>query len=232
MLPRSRLDSVVTPDGRELALFRRGDDFAIQIGTEELMSSRSHGSEDALAELGLAALDARAPVRALVGGLGMGFTLRSLLDRLVDRPALVVVAELLPVVVDWNRRWLGELAGFPLDDPRVEVFVGDVADRLTARANFDLVLLDVDNGPEALTVDSNRGLYGNRGITRLHASLSPGAVVAFWSASPAPQFAARLARGGFEVASHTVRARSGGKGNRHVVLVGRTSRRSRTSPSG
>lgn len=221
MLPRTLLDRATTRDGRDLALYQRGADFAIQIGAEELMSSRCHGSEEALAQLGLAALGPRNHPRVLIGGLGMGFTLRAVLDSLAGQVATAVVAELMAAVVEWNRTWLGGLAGHPLADPRVQVVVGDVAQQLSSRSGFDLVLLDVDNGPEALTVDSNRQLYSDRGIARFHASLNPGGVLALWSASPAPQFELRLRRGGFEVAAHKVRARPGGKGSRHVVVVGR-----------
>lgn len=230
MQTRRVLDYAVSPDGLELVLYQRGDMFVIQIDGEDLMGSRAHGSEEELARLALSALGERASVRVLVGGLGLGFTLRATLDALdelsvgrvsgVRAEAAVVVAELFPSVVRWNREILGHLAGRPLDDPRVEVAVGDVADRLEPGA-FDIVLLDVDNGPEALTLASNRNLYGRRGIARLRETLRPGGVVAVWSAGDDPRFTHELGRGGFEVAVHRVRARASGKGSRHVVFVGR-----------
>lgn len=222
MIPRRILDSVPTQDGRELVLYRRGDTFVIQVDDEELMSSRAHGSEVALAELGLAALGERRSPRILVGGLGMGFTLRGVLDGLAKRPgAKVIVAELFPAVVAWNRDHFGHLAGRPLDDPRVQVVTGDVRDRLTAGAGYDLALLDVDNGPDAMTVETNQRLYSDRGIARLRAALAPGGVAAFWSAGDDPHFAHRFHRGGFDVSVHRVSARPGGKGGRHVLFVGR-----------
>jgi spermidine synthase len=221
MVPRQLVERVTIAKGRELALYRRGDDFVIQVGINELMSSRAHGSEDALAQLGLAA-PGYPVTRILVCGLGMGFTLRAVLDRLGDRPAEVVVAELLPTVVAWNRTWLGHLAGHPLTDPRVQVREIDCTDCLVASARYDVILLDVDNGPEAFTVESNSRLYDRGGIARLRAALVPGGAVAVWSASQDPRFAQRLAGGGFEVSVHGVAARPGGKGGRHTVFVGRS----------
>jgi spermidine synthase len=224
MLPRTVLDSVTTRDGRRLVLYQRGDDFVIQVDHEELMSSRSHGSEEGLAHLGLRALGPRPSPRILVGGLGLGFTLRAVLDRVGPRTeATVVVAELFPAVVAWNRTWLGHLASHPLDDPRVQVLEKDLADCLgDARSTgkpYDLILLDVDNGPEAFTVSSNRHLYGPRGIGYLRQALVPGGIVAVWSATPAPQFVKQLEKGGFGVQTHHVAARSGSKRHRHVVMV-------------
>lgn len=223
VLPLRILDSVPTPDGRELVLYQRGDAFVIRIDDEDLMSSRAHGSEEELARIGLDALGARRAPRVLVGGLGMGFTLRAVLDSLAgDDGATVTVAELFPEVVAWNRGPLAPLAARPLDDPRVRVESGDVGRLLGAsKAAFDLVLLDVDNGPEAMTLDANRHLYSPSGIDRIHAALSPGGAVAVWSAGHDPHFAHRLHRAGFDVAVHRVSARANGKGGRHVVFVGR-----------
>ena len=153
----------------------------------------------------------------------MGFTLRSVLDELAgERDAEVVVAEIFPTVVQWSRTWLGRLANHPLDDPRVRVVEGDVGPLLaTSPQAFDLVLLDVDNGPEAFTVDANDHLYTPRGITTVRNALRPAGVAAFWSAGHDVQFANRLQRGGFEVEVHQVSARPGGKGERHVIFVGR-----------
>lgn len=231
MLPRRILDCVVTPDGRELVLYRRGDAYLIEIDAYELMTSRAHGSEEELARRAITALDGRPAPRVLIGGLGMGFTLRAALDALAARPdrsarsdrrgASVVVAEVFPAVVEWNRRWFGDLAGRPLDDPRASVEVGDVAAHFAAQPPWDVILLDVDNGAEALTLDRNRHLYTPAGVERLHRALAPSGVLAVWSTADDPPFADRLQRGGFTVATHRVPARAGGKGGRHVVFVAR-----------
>lgn len=221
---RSRiLDSVSTPDGRELTLSARDELFTIRVDGIELMSNRAYGSEEKLARLGFAVLGPRAAPRILVGGLGMGFTLRSVLDELAGQlDARVVVAELFPTVVQWSRTWLGQLANHPLEDPRVEVVEGDVRVLLGASSQaFDLVLLDVDNGPEALTLDTNDHLYTMRGITTARNALRPGGVVAVWSVGHDVEFANRLQRGGFEVEVHRVSARPDGKGDRHVIFLGR-----------
>jgi spermidine synthase len=218
------LDCVLTPDGQELVLYQRGDTFLIEVGGEDLMWSRAHGSEEDLARLALEALGHRRAPRVLVGGLGMGFTLRAALDALGGRPgATVVVAEVFPAVVDWNRRWLGHLAGQPLTDHRVLIQPGDVRERASEGAGaYDVILLDVDNGPQAMTLESNRDLYTDRGLDRLCQALTPGGVLAVWSATDDPRFAHRLARCGFaSVATHRVRARASGKGGRHVVFVAR-----------
>ena len=217
------LDSVLTPDGRELTLYQREALFTIRIDDVELMSNRAYGSEEKLARLGFAVLGPRAAPRILVGGLGMGFTLRSVLDELAGQPnAEVVVAELFPAVIQWSRTWLGRLANHPLEDPRVQVVEGDVRPLLaTSSQAFDLVLLDVDNGPEALTLDTNDHLYTPRGITTVRNALRPGGVAAVWSADHDVQFANRLQRGGFEVEVHQVSSRPGGKGDRHVIFIGR-----------
>jgi len=223
MKPTRILDCVVTPQGRELVLYQRGDTFTIQIDNHDLMLSRTHGSEEDLARLALLALDNRPAPRVLVGGLGMGFTLRAALDGVADRPAAqVVVAEVFPAVVKWNRGVLGPLAGRPLDDPKAQVQEGDVDRLLGTRGKpFDVILLDVDNGPSALTLKSNRRLYTDAGLARLHRALTPGGVLAVWSASDDPRFLGQLGGVGFKAESHRVRARASGKGGRHVVFVAR-----------
>lgn len=228
MLPRRLLDSVVTPDGLELALYQRGDAFLIQVDGCELMSSRAHGSEDALARLTLEPLAALPAPRVLVGGLGMGFTLAAALRTvLAEHPAArLTVAEVFPAVVAWNRGPLAHLAGRPLEDPRVRVVEGDIADQLPAGpaaggSAFDAILLDVDNGPEAFSLEANRRLYTNYGISRLFAALSPGGVLGVWSAFGDPPFEERLRRGGFAVAVHRVYARACGKGGRHTIFIAR-----------
>lgn len=235
MKPFRLLDCVVTRDERELTLYQRGDAFYIQIDGYDLMSSRAHGSEDELARLALAEMrtgNGRRPggagPRVLVGGLGMGFTLRATLDALGERPssgsaAEVVVAEAFEAVVEWNRGPLAHLAGRPLADPRVRVVVGDVADRLAEVGEeapaFDVVLLDVDNGPEAITLEANEHLYTQRGLARAFRALAPGGVLAVWSANDDPRFTDRLRRAGFRVKTHRVSERHGGKGGRHTIFV-------------
>lgn len=233
------LDSVVTRDGRELTLHQRGETFYIQIDGYDLMSSRAHGSEDALARLALSEMrtgngagrSGGVGLRVLVGGLGMGFTLRATLDALgerssVAREAEVVVAEAFEAVVEWNRGPLAHLAGRPLADPRVRVVVGDVAERLAESAEvgeegpaYDVVLLDVDNGPEAITLEANQHLYTDRGLARAYRALAPGGALAVWSAHDDPRFAQRLRRAGFRVETHRVSERHGGKGGRHTIFT-------------
>ena len=214
---------MVTADGRELVLSRQGDVFHIHVDRYELMASRAHGSEEELARLAIAALPAAtlAP-RVLVGGLGMGFTLRAALDALAARLAATVeVAEVFPAVVAWNRGPLAALAREPLADPRVSVVEADVSDVIAAATGrYDAILLDVDNGPEALTLDSNRRLYAPAGLRALSAALTAAGVLAVWSTDDDPRFAHRLGEIGFEVTTHRVRARAG-RGARHVIFVGR-----------
>jgi spermidine synthase len=217
-------DSVTTEEGSEVVLYQRDDGyFVIRVDGWELMSSRAHGSEEALATLALEALDARPSPRVLVGGLGMGFTVRAALAALDARGGggRVAVAEILPAVVTWNRGPLAHLAGHALDDRRVTVEEHDVALLLEGPKPWDVVLLDVDNGPEALTLASNRRLYTGRGIERLHRALTPGGVLGVWCADPEPDFARALGYAGFEVKSHRTGASPGGKGPRHTILVAR-----------
>lgn len=191
--------------------------YTIRVDGFELMSSRSHGSEDALAQLALAEIRAERP-RVLVGGLGMGFTLRAVLD-VLPPSARVTVVEILPAVVRWNRGPLAELAGSPLDDPRVELIEADVGRVIGAnRDTFDAVLLDVDNGPAALTLARNASLYRRAGLAQARRGLRPGGVLAVWSAGPDHRFERELGRAGFEVRVETVRARDGTKGPRHTLF--------------
>jgi spermidine synthase len=208
------------PGGPEMELWRRGADWSIRVGGLELMHSRQHASEDALADLALDALgEAQAPRRVLVGGLGMGFTVAAALRRLgaEDR---VVVAELVPEVVAWCRGPLAAVAGDPLADPRVEARLGDVGDALRA-GPWDAVMLDVDNGPEGLTRPANDALYAPRGLAAAWRALRPGGALTVWSVAPSPAFTRLLAAAGFEVREVGVRARPGGKGARHTVWVAR-----------
>jgi len=216
------LDSAQVPgDGGELRLYRRGDEFSIKVvGRGELMNSRVHGSEDALAEQTCARLRENTTPRLLIGGLGMGFTLAAALRHLGEQ-AQVVVAELVPAVVAWNRGPLGESAGHPLEDPRVRVREGDVARVLkTGQPAYDAILLDVDNGPEGLTRKQNDWLYGMNGLNAAYAALRPQGVLAVWSAGPDPDFVQRLRKVGFEVEELRVRGH-GTKGARHIVWFAR-----------
>jgi len=222
MIPWVLLDSAQVPgNGGELRLYQRGDEFSIRIaGHGELMNSRVHGSEDALAEHTCTRLVDGIKPRLLIGGLGMGFTLAAAL-RHVGEQAQVVVAELVPAVVAWNRGPLGEHAGHPLQDPRVTVREGDVARSLKAEQQaFDAILLDVDNGPEGLTRKENDWLYGMNGLNAAYATLRPQGVLAVWSAGPDKEFMQRLRKVGFEVDEVRVRAH-GKKGARHIIWFAR-----------
>jgi spermidine synthase len=185
-----------------------------------LMSSRMHGSEQALAAFALRSMRAVEP-QVLVGGLGMGFTLRATLD-LLNADATVVVAELVPAVVAWNRGPLGPLAGHPLRDPRVHVETGDVAERLqSSPGRFDAVLLDVDNGPDAFTATANARLYGDQGLAAARDALTPGGVLAVWSAWEDRRFEQRLRYAGFVVEVERVRGRLRKGGPKHTIFIGR-----------
>ncbi len=221
MIPWKLLDSAAVPGGgAELRLYQRGEELAIRIaGRGELMSSRAHGSEEALAVLACSRLATRAPVRVLIGGLGMGFTLAAALRHLGSE-AEVVVAELVPAVVQWNRGPLAHLAGHPLADPRVAVRVADVAQILRSEARaYDAVLLDVDNGPQGLTRRTNDWLYSLAGLSAAFAALRPGGVLAVWSAGPDRDFSERLRRVGFEAEEVQVRSHAQRKGARHTLWL-------------
>lgn len=222
MIPWILLDEAPVPDGRgELQLFQRGEEFSIRIvGRGELMNSRAHGSEDALAALACERLAERTHPRILIGGLGMGFTLAAALRELGPE-AQVVVAELVPAVVAWNRGTLAALAGNPLQDPRVTVREMDVGKIMKAeRKAFDAILLDVDNGPEGLTRDANDWLYGPVGVLAACEALRPNGILAVWSAGQDREFTDRLRQAGFETEEVRVRAR-GTKGSRHLIWLAR-----------
>lgn len=206
----------------ELKLHEHRDRFAISIpGHGELMNTRVHGSEIALAEQALRRAPGRKDRRVLIGGLGMGFTLAAALVQL-GPDAEVVVAELVPEVVDWNRDRVGEPSGHPLRDPRVHVHVGDVAEVLRAPGpGFDAILMDVDNGPEGLIRTENDWLYGRAGLEVTRAALRPGGVLAVWSATPDRQFTRRLESSGFQVETQTVRPHRAGRGARHILWFAR-----------
>lgn len=205
--------------GKSLCLYRGKDDFYIRIsGGPELMNSRKHGSEDALGALPCARLRDPAAARVLIGGLGMGFTLAAALKS-VGTDAEVTVAELIPEVVEWNRGPLGACSGWPLSDPRTRVYAGDVTKLLRrSRASFDVVALDVDNGPEGLTRESNDWLYAMPGIECARRALRPGGVLAYWSAGPDRDFSDTLRCCGLRVEEVKVYAH-GGKGARHTLWL-------------
>ncbi|ABS25933.1 spermidine synthase [Anaeromyxobacter sp. Fw109-5] len=217
MIPWQTVDRARAPDGAELVLARRGEEWAVRAAGRVLMTSRAHGSEEALAAEALGRV--AAPRDVLVGGLGLGFTLRAALDRL-PRGARVVVAELVPALVAWNRGLIGHLAGRPLDDPRVQVAEGDVLGRLAADAAWDAILLDVDNGPAALAHPANDRLYGEAGVRACHRALRPGGALAVWSAGQDPRYLARLERAGFAAEAVVAPARGPSGGMRHAVFVG------------
>jgi len=220
MQAREFIGSAKVPGGADLTLYRRGKDFMIVLERNELMSSRMSGSEEALANMTLERLRGRRNLHLLIGGYGMGFTLRAALARL-DASARVTVAELVPEIIEWARGPMAELAAGCLDDPRVTLVQADVADVIEAgRGSYDAILLDVDNGPDGLVRQANDRLYSGQGIAAAIAALKPGGIVAIWSAGPDPAFARRLARGGLIVEEVAVRARSNGKGPRHVIWFG------------
>jgi len=216
--------TTIPGSGNELTLSRRDDDFAIRVVglPGDLMNSRMHHSEDALAEFACSRLGGTGDARILVGGLGMGFTLAAVLG-LVGESAEVIVAELVPAVVAWNRGPLGQCAGRPIEDGRTRVYLGDVADLLQQGADkFDAILLDVDNGPEAMTHADNQWLYSLAGLNSIYDNLRPDGIATIWSARADQLFAIRLKKAGFSVQLRRVRARPG-KGSRHTIFVARKS---------
>jgi spermidine synthase len=206
-------------DERELRLYRRDEEFSIRAANRELMNSRVHGSEDALGELACARIADCPRPRVLIGGLGMGYTLKAALHGL-SAQGKVIVAELIPEVVAWNRGPLGGLAGHPLRDDRVTVREVDVAGILRAeQCAYDAILLDVDNGPRGLTRKGNDWLYAECGLSAAFAALRPGGVLAVWSAGPDQAFSDRLRKTGFKVEELRVRARDVRGGARHTIWI-------------
>ena len=208
-----------TPAGDEMALTRRSGEYVILASGKSLMSSRMHGSEEALATFGVRRARTLEQPSVLVGGLGMGFTLRATLD-LLPPAAHVVVAELVPALVGWNRGPLGPLADYPLEDPRVAVEISDVGAAIRAsRDRFDAILLDVDNGPAAFTASDNQALYDDRGLAAARLALKAGGVLAVWSAREDRRFEQRLRYAGFTVIVERVRARLKKGGPRHTIFL-------------
>jgi spermidine synthase len=219
MKPTRLLDQAMTPDGTPLTLWEHDGAFTIRVGGMELMSTRQHLSEERLAELACAGLRERRGAAVLIGGLGLGFTLRETL-RHVAADATVVVAELVPAVIAWNRNPVFRLAADAIEDPRVEIVVGDVADVLaTSRGRFDCIMLDVDNGALALTAAANRGLYATSGLATARAALKPGGRLAVWSADADQQFVARMKEAGFAMNVATCPTHPTGK-TRNSLFVG------------
>jgi spermidine synthase len=216
--PLELLGQSTTPDGSDLKLTRRTNEYIILANGKSLMSSRMHGSEEALATFACQGIRSAKNLHILIGGLGMGFTLRAALD-LLPADAKVVVAELVPAVVEWNQGPLGPLAGHPLKDKRVRVAVTDVAIAIRShRHELDAILLDVDNGPSAFTTPQNSRLYDDRGLAAIHDALRPGGVLAVWSAREDRKFEQRLRYGGFVVEVEHVRARLKKGGPYHTIF--------------
>jgi spermidine synthase len=223
MIARELIGTAQVPGGEELRLFAHGRDFMIVLDRNELMSTRMRGSEEALATMTLERLAVPAP-RLLVGGYGMGFTLRA---ALAARPAVrVTVAELVPEIIEWARGPMAEIAAGCLDDPRVDLQMGDVSALIDDAADgtsdrYDAILLDVDNGPDALVHEQNRRIYSFAGLRAAKAALAPGGVLAVWSAARDPAFNRRLEKAGFRVEEVEVRARPNNKGPRHIIWFAR-----------
>lgn len=221
MIPWEKLAQGKAPDGQVLELRRRGHEYLIYAGGYDLMSSEDDTSSIALSEHGCAHLTGGTKARVLVGGLGMGYTLRAALDRVSDS-STVEVAELVKSVTDWNREWLGALAGKPLDDPRTRLIQGDVRKPIrTAKSAYDAILLDVDNGPDALAHKQNNGLYGKKGIDEAYVALKKGGVFGVWSFDDEPKFTRRLEKRGFDVKTYRVSASRKGRGRYHQIWAAR-----------
>jgi len=217
MQPWIEIDTATVPgDGQTLRLIRRGDEFSIMTGSTALMNSRQFGSEEALARLARERLQGRKNPKILIGGLGMGFTLRAALAEF-GGDAAIAVAELVPAVVAWARGPLAGLFAGSLDDPRVAIHESDVA-RIIDAGGWDAILLDVDNGPEGLTRDENDSLYGYEGLAAARRALRPGGILAVWSSHRSPDFTRRLKASGFTVDEVAARAR-GKRGARHVIWI-------------
>ena len=218
MIPWLQVDTARVPGAEvELRLMRRGAEFSMMLGPNELMNSRLSGSEEALATLACRRLEAVKAPHLLIGGLGMGFTLRAALA-VLGTEARITVAELVPAVIAWARGPMADIFGDSLNDPRVDIREADVADTIGARASaFDAILLDVDNGPEGLIRKANDALYDPRGLKAIRRALRPGGILAVWSSGPHPAFTKRLRDAGFDVNEVNLRATTRRSGARHVI---------------
>lgn len=217
MLPWIHLATAVAPQGGSLRLLQRGEEFSIRLeGGNELMNSRLGGSEEALARFALDRLAGRRAPRVLIGGLGLGFTLRAA-QSVAPAEARLIVSEIVPELIEWASQHMANVFGDCLSDPRVEVRTGDVgAEIREAKGAFDAILLDVDNGPDGLTRAGNDTLYGEAGLHFAHRALTAGGVLAIWSAAPDRVFSKRLSQAGFDATARTVRA---GRGARHTIWI-------------
>ena len=221
MLARTTLATAQIPDGETLTLVSHGRDFIIMLGRDELMGTRMQFSEEQLARLTIEQLKTKIP-RVLIGGYGMGFTYREALRCLPDK-GRVVVAEIVPEILDWAMGPLAELTGDSLHDPRGEIALRDVADLIEEAGQgerYDAILLDVDNGPDGIVRDANDRLYTRTGLAKARDALNPGGILAVWSAAPDPAFTRRMKDAGFSVEAREVRARPNNKGPRHTIWFG------------
>lgn len=222
MIPWKELDRAEIPGNEGLMTLRqRGNEFSIRTAETELMNSRLHGSEDALAQLTYSRLKQKEGQRILIGGLGMGFTLAAALEQ-SKKDTLITVAELIPAVVEWNRQHFGHLTGKPLNDPRVFIQEEDVVKAINRKKSaWDAILLDVDNGPDGLTQKVNDRLYSIAGLKNSFTALRPGGILAVWSSGPDESFTRRLKQCQFQTETITVRAHRPGKGARHIIWLAR-----------
>lgn len=223
MLKRELLRRAQVPDGEELELYSHGDDFMIVCNRNELMNTRMQFSEEQLSDLTMDRLDTEEP-HLLIGGYGMGFTLRAALARMGPK-GIATVVELVPEIIDWAKGPMKEFEAGCLDDPRVHLVMGDVAGPIENAARrggvYDAILLDVDNGPDGFAREENNRLYGIRMLDMARHALRPGGVLSIWSAAPDPQFTRRLQKAGFDVEQREVRARPNNKGGRHTIWFAR-----------
>jgi len=221
MIPWSLLDTAQIPGGGKLRLMQRGAEFSIRLGRDELMNSRLSATEQALATIACEKIRGRKRPNkrpsVLIGGLGMGFTLRAALTVLGPQ-AHITVAELVPAVVAWARGPMAKLSGDSLSDPRVRIHEGDVGDLIrSGRSDYNAILLDVDNGPHGMTRKANEGLYDLKGLRAAHTALRPGGVLAVWSSGPDAKFTARLRKTRFKVDEIPLRAKGPRGGARHFI---------------
>jgi len=220
VIPWEEIDRAEVPGHEgEVTLLKRDTEFSIRTAGTELMNSRLHGSEGALAELTCSRIKRKSGLRILIGGLGMGYTLAAALEQ-SEPDTLITVSELIPAVVRWNREHLGHLTGMPLDDPRVSVEEEDVVETIRKRKSvWDAILLDVDNGPDGLTRKANDRLYCRSGLKTSFSALRPGGFLAVWSSGADEAFTRRLKQGGFQTETLTVPARKSGKGGRRTIWL-------------